>query len=204
MTAALSKPNGPFTCIKPLLVFPEHKVPLPGGKAASQCDIWILAKDDRDLENELIPGAVIKGARFKGKTMLRFLDMKDFKGNLIAAVNEVLDFIQRHISMGVGIGAKAARDEKWDYPLEALREDVVNAIVHRDYTDPGNIQIRIFDDRLEIWSPGLLPKELNIKNLLSEKTVPSRATGGWRTYSMTSALSKAGGRGFSGWWRRAP
>jgi ATP-dependent DNA helicase RecG len=124
-------------------------------------------------ENELISSAVIKGARFKGKTMVRFLDMKDFTGNLIASVNEVLDFIQRHISMGVGIGAKAARDEKWDYPLEALREAVVNAIVHRDYTDPGNIQIRIFDDRLEIWSPGLLPKELNIKNLLSEnRSIP--------------------------------
>jgi len=93
--------------------------------------------------------------------------------NLIAAVSEVLDFIQRHISMGVGIGAKAARDEKWDYPLEALREAVVNAIVHRDYTDPGNIQIRIFDDRLEIWSPGLLPKELNIKSLLVEnRSIP--------------------------------
>jgi ATP-dependent DNA helicase RecG len=124
-------------------------------------------------ENDLIPSAVIKGARFKGKTMVHFLDMKDFKGNLIAAVNEVLDFIQRHISMGVGIGAKAARDEKWDYPLEALREAVVNAIVHRDYTDPGNIQIRIFDDRLEIWSPGLLPKELNIRSLLVEnRSIP--------------------------------
>lgn len=124
-------------------------------------------------ENEMIPSAVIKGARFKGKTMVHFLDMKDFKGNLIASVTEVLDFIQRHISMGVDIGAKATRDEKWDYPLGALREAVVNAIVHRDYTDPGNIQIRIFDDRLEIWSPGLLPKELNIKNLLVEnRSIP--------------------------------
>ena len=43
----------------------------------------------------------------------------------------------------------------------------MNAIVHRDYTDPGNIQIRIFDDRLEIWSPGLLSKELNISSLLA-------------------------------------
>jgi ATP-dependent DNA helicase RecG len=124
-------------------------------------------------ENDLIPSAVIKGARFKGKTMVHFLDMKDFKGNLIAAVSDVLDFIQRHISMGVGIGAKAARNEKWDYPLAALREAVVNAIVHRDYTDPGNIQIRIFDDRLELWSPGLLPKELNIKTLLVEnRSIP--------------------------------
>ncbi|MBN1662032.1 MAG: putative DNA binding domain-containing protein [Deltaproteobacteria bacterium] len=124
-------------------------------------------------ENNLLPNAVIKCARFKGKTMVRFLDMKDFKGNLIVAVGDVLAFIRRHISMGVGIGAKPVRKERWDYPLEALREAVVNAIVHRDYTDPGNIQVRIFDDRLEIWSPGLLPKELNIKSLFSEnRSIP--------------------------------
>src|SRR4030042_5731307 len=57
--------------------------------------------------------------------------------------------------------------------MDALREAVVNAIVHRDYTDPGNIQIRISDRRLEIWSPGLLPKELNIKSLLAEnRSIP--------------------------------
>jgi predicted HTH transcriptional regulator len=40
--------------------------------------------------------------------------------------------------------------ERWGYPLEALREDVGNAIVYREYTDPRNIQVCIFDDRLEI------------------------------------------------------
>jgi predicted HTH transcriptional regulator len=40
--------------------------------------------------------------------------------------------------------------ERWDYPLEALREDIGNVIVHRDYSDPGNIQVCIFDDRPEI------------------------------------------------------
>ena len=42
---------------------------------------------------------------------------------------------------------------------------MLNAVVHRDYNDPGNIQIRIFDDFIEIWSPGLLPKELDINSL---------------------------------------
>lgn len=58
VTAALNKPNGPFTSIRPLLIFPEHQVPLPGGKAASQCDIWILAKDDRDLVSIAVEGKV--------------------------------------------------------------------------------------------------------------------------------------------------
>lgn len=57
--------------------------------------------------------------------------------------------------------------------LSALREAIVNALIHRDYTDPGNIQIRIFDSRLEVWSPGLLPKELDLKKILSEnRSIP--------------------------------
>jgi len=55
---ALNKPHGPFTAIEPLLMFPEHQVPLPGGKAPSQCDIWILAKDDRDLVSIAVEGKV--------------------------------------------------------------------------------------------------------------------------------------------------
>jgi ATP-dependent DNA helicase RecG len=78
----------------------------------------------------------------------------------------------------------------------------VNAIVHRDYTDPGNIQIRIFDDRLEIWSPGLLPKELNIRNLLSEnRSIPRNRALAKIFHDI--GLSKAGGRDSNGWWRRA-
>jgi len=58
VTTALKKPNGPFTAVEPLLIFPEHQVPLPGGKAPSQCDIWILAKDDRDLVSIAVEGKV--------------------------------------------------------------------------------------------------------------------------------------------------
>lgn len=58
VTAALNKPNGIFTAIEPLLMFPEHQVPLPGGKAPSQCDIWVLAKDNRDLVSIAVEGKV--------------------------------------------------------------------------------------------------------------------------------------------------
>jgi ATP-dependent DNA helicase RecG len=50
---------------------------------------------------------------------------------------------------------------------------ILNAIVHRDYNDAGNIQIRIFDDFIEIWRPGMLPKELDIKNLTkNNRSIP--------------------------------
>lgn len=52
------------------------------------------------------------------------------------------------------------RKEVWEYPLEALREAVVNALIHRDYTCPADIQIRLEEDHLEVWSPGELPSPL--------------------------------------------
>ena len=60
---------------------------------------------------------------------------------------------------------RRARQERWEYPLEALREAIVNATCHRDYRDSGNVQVRIFDDRVEVWSPGLLPEGITISDL---------------------------------------
>jgi len=124
-------------------------------------------------KNSLMPNAIMKAARFKGNSMVHFIDMKDFDTNIITAVEDTLEFIKRHINMSVEIDQAPQRKEIWAYPLNALREAIINAVVHRDYADHGNIQIRIFDDTLQIWSPGLLPPEINIKKLLSEnRSIP--------------------------------
>lgn len=116
-------------------------------------------------QNKLLPAARVKAARFKGNKPVTFIDMQDFTGNIIDAVEESLAFIKKHINMGVLLDGKPVRTEMWEYPMPALREAVINAVVHRDYNDRGNIQIRIFDDSLEIWSPGLLPKVIDIDNI---------------------------------------
>lgn len=108
-----------------------------------------------------LPNAIIKLARFKGDTPDVFIDMKNTMCNIIEAVNESLSFISRSINMKVEIEKKAQRIEKWEYPVEALREGIINAIVHRDYTDAGNIQVRIFDNRIEIWSAQKREKQIN-------------------------------------------
>jgi ATP-dependent DNA helicase RecG len=53
------------------------------------------------------------------------------------------------------------RQEVWEYPSIALREALNNALVHRDYMTAGDIQIRVYDDRLEVWNPGPLLNDLN-------------------------------------------
>ena len=119
-------------------------------------------------KNHLFSNAVIKIARFEGNTVTNFISKKNIDSNLISAVDEVLEFIQKHVSKGVIHHRSGKKEEKWDYPFDALREAVINAILHRDYTDTGNIQIRIFEDWLEIWSPGSLPDELDLKRILYE------------------------------------
>jgi ATP-dependent DNA helicase RecG len=108
----------------------------------------------------------LRCARFKGTEPLHFLDMKVIEGNIIDQVPSAMEFIQRHISMEATIvPTQIERAERWEYPLDALREALVNATCHRDYRDSGNIQVRIFDDRLEVWSPGLLPEGVTIADL---------------------------------------
>ena len=52
-----------------------------------------------------------------------------------------------------------------ELPAQAVREAIVNAVVHRDYTDNGCVQVMLFKDRLEVWNPGRLPHGMTIENL---------------------------------------
>ena len=55
------------------------------------------------------------------------------------------------------------------YPRETLHEIVTNAVLHRDYSIPADIQIRVFDNRVEVESPGVLPGHVTLKNILDEQ-----------------------------------
>ncbi len=118
--------------------------------------------------------AETKCARFKGNEPVKpFIDMKMFGGNIIEQVDSALNFILEHISMKVYLAGKKEREEKYEYPPDALREAIINAICHRDYRTVGHIQIRIFDDRIEIWNPGLLSEPLTLEDLKKKhKSIP--------------------------------
>ena len=115
------------------------------------------------------PHALVRIAKFRGSEIE---DEIAIDGNLFNQVEEALKFIRKHINVRFRIGEKAQREELWDYPPEALREAVINAIAHRDYAEPDEIQIKIFDDRIIFWNPGGLPFELKIEDLY--KPHPSR------------------------------
>lgn len=112
----------------------------------------------------LMPQATLRCARFKGDNAVDFLDMKVIEGTILEQVEEAVAFIKRHISMAAEI-KDLERKDQWEYPLDAVREAVVNAVCHRDYAGTGNVQVRVFDHGLEAWNPGGLPQGLSVSDL---------------------------------------
>ncbi len=81
-------------------------------------------------------------------------------------IEQSLDFVRRNIEIKGSIDAGGRRQERWDYPLEAVREAIVNAIAHRDYTIAVmDIELSLYEDRLEIISPGRLPNTVTVEKM---------------------------------------
>ncbi|MFA4839851.1 MAG: RNA-binding domain-containing protein [Candidatus Neomarinimicrobiota bacterium] len=116
---------------------------------------------------EIFLQTVIKAVRFKGTDVTEdMLDFKIIEGNIFNQLEKAEDFIFEHIPKQAWIEEnKLQRQEKWLYPPRAIREALVNALSHRDYKTTSSIQIRIFDDRMELWNPGCLPTGLTIEKL---------------------------------------
>jgi ATP-dependent DNA helicase RecG len=79
-----------------------------------------------------------------------------------------LKFVARNTQHEIRITGRAERETIPEYPEAAIREAITNAICHRDYAAAGTIQVRIYDDRLEVWNPGPLPPALTVESLYRE------------------------------------
>lgn len=115
-----------------------------------------------------VADAQVKCARFLGTTAVEFLDEQTLNGTLLTQTDEALAFVQRNTQQAIRITGRAAREVIPEYPEAAVREALVNAICHRDYTASGTVQVRIYENRLEVWNPGMLPPDLTVAALYSE------------------------------------
>lgn len=104
-------------------------------------------------------------ALFKGTDKANVLDRKDFNDDIVSSVDNAMLFLKQHISVRYEFDGSPKRIEIPEIPFEALREAVINAVCHRNYFEKGaNVMVEIFDDRVEIVSPGSLVKGLGEKN----------------------------------------
>lgn len=106
--------------------------------------------------------AKIQCALFKGTTRDVFIDQKEFYGPIYEQVEDAYQFVLRHINMGTEIGG-IYRNDLYELPVSAIREMVANAVVHRSYLDRSCIQVCVFDDRIEVLSPGMLYGGLDLE-----------------------------------------
>lgn len=114
--------------------------------------------------------ARIRCARFRGNSMSEFIDQKEFAGPLYEQVQGAMKFAELYIARSGKIEGLQRKDRD-EVPLEAVREALVNAVVHRDYSISGSdIKLAIFDDRIEFTSPGALPRSLEIEDILSGRS----------------------------------
>ena len=148
---------------------------------AAQLEDWgILVRTG----NRLLPThafALLTGARrfhaevkcglFRGTTRSIFIDRKEFEGPVLDQIEEAFDFVVSKINVGMKI-VGTRRHNVYEIPLDAIRELIVNAVVHRLYINPRAMAIfvALYDDRLEITSPGGLPHGMTLEMMMSGHT----------------------------------
>lgn len=127
--------------------------------------ILFFAKDPQKFH----PEAKITCLKYRGQSRYDIIDRREFKGGILRQLNDSMAFFDRYNAKQIKITG-APRHEEWeDYPTVAIREALINALIHRDYFyDSSCIYLHIYDGLLELDNPGGLTKGLTLEDLGSK------------------------------------
>lgn len=133
-----------------------------GGKLIFRnAGVLFFARNVRHFFNQ----AYITCLLAKGADKVHVLDRKDFDGGIVADIEDAMRFIERNTRTAWRIEG-LRREDVPEYPMRALREAITNAVMHRDwFIEGGNVFVEIYTDRIEISSPGGLPKGMKLSDL---------------------------------------
>lgn len=113
--------------------------------------------------NEIIPTKVQCGV-FKGENRAIFVDRREFTGPIQSQIEEAYRYVLSKINLGAEIEG-LYRQDMYEMPMGSIREIIANAVTHRSYLEPGNVQVALFDNRLEVTSPGMLLNGVTIEKI---------------------------------------
>jgi ATP-dependent DNA helicase RecG len=154
------------TTVESILVKRGCLVERDGTLHPTNAGILLFGKDPQ----RFLRGADITAARFASETMSDTFSRQDVMGTLPDQIRRAEMFMVDHLRKDIQLGQTMARAEQFEYPLEAARELVVNAVAHRDYQISGDgIRLFIFNNRMEVTSPGGLPGPVTIANIKDER-----------------------------------
>lgn len=107
---------------------------------------------------------VIQAGIFKGYDRAYFVDRREFTGPIQDQLEDAYQYVLEKINRGMRIYGMY-RQDVYELPLSSIREIIANAVAHRSYLEPSDIQIALFDDRLEVTSPGMLLNGVSINKM---------------------------------------
>ena len=148
----------------------EHEVrkeQLFNWKILKKSDDEVLASNAYVLlTSDYFPFSKTQCAVFKGTDRTVFLDKREYTGPIYKQIESAVDFVLRNIRLGATIDGLVRR-ENYELPVEAIREMIINAHCHRNLLDESCIQVAVYDDRLEVTSPGGLYNGLTDEEVMS-------------------------------------
>ena len=118
------------------------------------------------LTSDYFPFSKTQCAVFKGTDRTVFLDKREFSGPIYTQIEEAVSFVLRNIRLGATIDGLVRR-EQYELPPEAIREMIINAQCHRNFLEESCIQVAVYDNRLEVTSPGGLYNGLTYEEVLN-------------------------------------
>ena len=149
---------------------PKRKVTraqLVNWKLLKKADVSLLASNAYVLlVSDYFPFSKTQCAVFKGTERTVFLDKREFTGSVYEQIENAITFVLRNIRLGATVEG-LVRKETYELPVEAIREMIVNAHCHRNLTDTSCVQVAVYDDRLEVTSPGGLYNGLTYDEVMS-------------------------------------
>jgi len=146
------------------LVFDDvHKSILGIRDSEGYTNLGFLMSDQCDYQ--------IKAAAFTDKGRTSFKDRLEISGSLLKQFDDTMSFIRKHVTVSSRIDGMYRKDME-DYPEEAIREIVLNAIIHRDYNSMGNTLVSMYDDSIEISSPGTVIEDISKSDLMKGVSFP--------------------------------
>ena len=153
--------NLPFTTKEEVL----KKLGLVKNRMLTNASIILFAKDSTKYFRLLnLRCAVFSGTDKASK----IIDMNEFNGYLFELIEEAQKYILKNIHTGMRLDGLRRVDIP-EINKDAIREAIINAFCHRDYTIPQEVQVAVFKDRIEIINPGTLYANLTIKDILTKK-----------------------------------
>lgn len=146
---------------------------------ANNTGILFFAKEP----TKFVQQSLITCVRYHGNSMASVIDRKDLQTDLLSLVDQAEEFVKRNTRLAYLFDGFKRIDIE-EYPYDAIKEAIINAVCHRNYFDENNVFVNIFDDKVEIISPGNIPDNLTLNEVIGESHP--------RNHTIVNLFKKAG------------